>query len=132
MNNISRFVVIDDDPISNTLCKMMINRVIGEIEVRTFTLPDKGFEYISSEYSKAGFGLHSIILLDLNMPLMTGWEFLERFEELDKKIKNQYKIFIHSSSANLLDMQRARTYKTVVDYIIKPLTIEKIRLFTGR
>ncbi|HSR16609.1 MAG TPA: response regulator [Ignavibacteriaceae bacterium] len=127
MKNTSRFVVIDNDPISNALCKMMINNVLGEIEVRTFTQPEKGFKYISSEHAKYDNGFCSIILLDLNMPSMTGWKFLKLFEELDEKIKNKFKIYIHSSSADPLDKQRARSNKYVVDYIVKPLTEEMVR-----
>ncbi len=132
MKNTSRFVVIDNDPVSNALCKMMINNVLGEIEVRTFTQPEKGFKYISSDHAKNDNGFCSIILLDLDMPSMTGWKFLKLFEELDEKIKNKFKIYIHSSSADPQDKQRARSNKNVVDYIVKPLTEEIVRSLSIR
>ncbi|MGE5806107.1 MAG: response regulator [Ignavibacteria bacterium] len=130
MKNISRFVIIDDDPIVNAFCKMLINHVDEKIEVRTFMIPEKGFEFITSEHSKDGQS-SSIILLDLNMPQMTGWEFLERFEELDEKIKKQLKIYIHSSSFDEQDRKRAYKNKNVKDYIVKPITEEIVKTIIG-
>ena len=130
LKNISRFVIIDDDPIVNAFCKMLINHVDEKIEVRTFMVPEKGFEFITSEHYKDSQS-SSIILLDLNMPQMTGWEFLERFEELDEKIKKQLKIYIHSSSFDGRDRKRALTNKNVQDYIVKPITEEIVKNIIG-
>jgi len=130
MKNISRFVVIDDNPIVNAFCKMLINHVDNKIEVRTFSFAEKGLEFISSDHSLKGESC-SIILLDLNMPEMSGWEFLERFNELDETKKNQLKIYIHTSSINEKDKLRAHNDKNVIDYIIKPLTEEMVRNLIG-
>jgi CheY-like chemotaxis protein len=73
----------------------------------------------------------SIILLDLNMPIMSGWEFLERFEELDEIIKKQVKIYILSSSVDPRDKERAGKNKDVEDYIVKPLTKEIVLEITS-
>ncbi|HVO75742.1 MAG TPA: response regulator [Ignavibacteriaceae bacterium] len=126
MKSISRFVVIDDDPVNNALCKMVIKMAVGKIDIKTFTLPEKGFEYIETEYSKNGNESTSVILLDLNMPLMSGWEFLERFDSLDEIIKKQLEIYILSSSVDPRDKARAGANKNVADYIVKPLTKEII------
>ncbi len=130
MKNISRFVIIDDDPIVNAFCRMLINHVDEKMEVRTFMVPEKGFEFITSKHSKDGQS-SSIILLDLNMPQMTGWEFLERFEELDEKIKKQLNIYIHTSSFDEQDRKRAFTNKNVKDYIIKPISEEIVKTIIG-
>ncbi|MGE5861605.1 MAG: response regulator [Ignavibacteria bacterium] len=130
LKNISRFVIIDDDPIVNSFCKMLINHVDEKIEVRTFMVPEKGFEFITSQHSKDSKSV-SIILLDLNMPQMTGWEFLERFEEIDEEIKKQLQIYIHTSSFREQDRKRAFTNKNVKDYIIKPITEEIVKNIIG-
>jgi len=117
-----RFVVIDDDPLNNALCQMVINIAVAGAEVKTFTVPETGFKYIATEYSRNG--KKAILLLDLNMPTMSGWEFLERFERLDEKIKNRFKIYVLSSSVDPRDKERAASNKNVLDYIIKPLTKE--------
>jgi two-component SAPR family response regulator len=129
--NISRIIIIDDDPLSNALCTIMIKLVIGKIEVKVFTCPDEGFEFIASEQVK-GIRSRSVILLDLNMPQMTGWDFLERFEELDDKLKKQFKIYVHSSSTDPRDLRRAGSNIHVEDFIIKPLTEEKLKYIVGR
>jgi two-component SAPR family response regulator len=126
MNNISRFIIIDDDPIYNYLCQVVINRVDAKIEVKTFTHPDKGLEFIISECSK-GVNPSSIIFLDLNMPAMTGWQFLGRIEDLDEKIKEQLKIYIHTSSTNHWDEKKAGDNKNVIDFIVKPITKEVVK-----
>lgn len=60
----------------------------------------------------------------INMPTMSGWEFLDKFESLDKKIKNQFRIYIMSSSIDPSDRQKAGKNKNVEDYIEKPLSEE--------
>jgi len=131
MKDISRFVVIDDDPLNNALCKMIIKLALGKMDVRTFTLPEKGFQFIKTEYAVNMNESTSIILLDLNMPIMSGWEFLERFEELDEIIKKQVKIYILSSSVDPRDKERAGKNKDVEDYIVKPLTKEIVLEITS-
>jgi len=98
---------------------------VGTMEVKTFTHPGKGFEFISSGFSEYT-GESSIIFLDLNMPVMTGWEFLEHFEELDETIKKKVGIYILTTSQDPRDRKRATANKNVLDYIIKPITKKTI------
>jgi response regulator RpfG family c-di-GMP phosphodiesterase len=122
MKNLPRFVVVDDDPLNNALCQVIIKTTIAEAEVKTFTRPEKVLEYITIEYSKNGH--KAVLLLDLNMPTMSAWEFLEEFDKLDEKVKNSLKIYILSSSLDPKDIERASSDRNVFDYIVKPLTSE--------
>lgn len=61
-----------------------------------------------------------IILLDLNMPVKNGWEFLDHLSEI--LYRNKIAVFIVSSSINPLDLDRSKTYKCVLDYIVKPVS----------
>jgi len=122
MKNTSHFIIVDDDSLNNALCQVIIKSTLEEAKVETFSIPEKAFAYIFDEFSEnkdEGF-----ILLDLNMPTMSGWEFLKEFERFDNNIKSRIKICLLSSSLDQRDIERASANKTVFDYIVKPLTKE--------
>lgn len=122
----TRFIVIDDDLINNMLCKIVIKETSGESEIKTFNNPETGFEYIANEYGDTKSKVPTVLLLDINMPSWTGWDFLNNFEKLDQKIKDQIKIYMLSSSVDSKDIERALTNKNVVNYIMKPLSMKKV------
>ena len=67
-----------------------------------------------------------IILLDLNMPRKTGWEFLEEYEQLDPEKQAMY-LFILSASARSADVEQAKQHPLVDGYFEKPLALDAIR-----
>ena len=67
------------------------------------------------------------ILLDINMPIMNGWEFLDEYTRLNIDPLNKCKVYIISSSVFSNDINKARSYPIVKDFISKPLNVEKIR-----
>ena len=121
MERPTHFIVIDDDQINNMLCKYSIRQVNNELETNTFLEPEKGVEYILSNYSKLDKSIPTVLLLDINMPTWSGWDFLDKFEKLDTQIKNQIKVYMLSSSVDPKDMEKAKANPNVVDYIVKPL-----------
>ncbi len=128
MSYFKDFIIIDDDSINNKLCRKIIEKIYPEAGIMDFTDPQEGFNYIVEKYSKKGTDAKAILLLDISMPVMNAWEFLELFEKLDEEVKNRIKIHILSSSVNKEDMARAQSNKNVEYYLIKPLTKESIRL----
>ena len=114
------FIVIDDDEINNLYCKIIIEEAAGKLEIQTFDIPEKGFEYITKEYSNNE--KPTVLFLDINMPTWSGWDFLDNFKKLDKNIKKQIKIYILSSSVDPADHQQAEDNENVGGYIEKPLT----------
>lgn len=70
--------------------------------------------------------LPEIILLDLSMPIMNGWQFLEEYTKLNPTIGKKITIYICSSSISPNDITRAKTIREVSDYIIKPITKDKL------
>lgn len=114
------FILIDDDQIVLTFCKLLLKKAYGEIEVKTFEMPEQGLDYLTSGFS-SGINTQAVILLDINMPDMDGWQFLERFEKLDDHLKQHVQIYILSSSVDERDKERAVQNKYVVDYLLKPL-----------
>ncbi|NDC40313.1 MAG: response regulator [Chitinophagia bacterium] len=130
MEKSARFIVIDDDALNNKICRACIEKIFKDAPVATFTDPKLGFEHIEAEYSTNIHDDMGILFLDINMPTMTGWEFLELFDKLDDAIKDRISIYILSSSVDKRDMERAKANKYVVHYLIKPLTKETIALIT--
>ncbi len=78
----TRFIIIDDDVFNNTICTVTITKTVNDAAIKTFLDPREGFNYIASEYSEPNEESNAILFLDINMPLMNGWQFLEKFQEL--------------------------------------------------
>ena len=71
----------------------------------------------------ATYILPDIILLDINMPIMNGWDFLEKYEELEQSLRSKV-IYLLSSSENPLDQERAKDSPLISGILPKPLTKE--------
>jgi len=120
-------MIIDDDATSNMICKMIIKKVLPDIEVTDILHPQRGMDYIKDNFKENSLPI--CLLLDINMPDWSGWDFLDHFIELPDYIKNKFTIYMLSSSVNKEDLQKAATNTYVKDYIEKPLSkmaIERI------
>jgi CheY-like chemotaxis protein len=124
--NSSRFLIVDDDPINNFICKGMIRATVKTPFIITdFTCPEKALDFIREEYSNmpADFP-ETVMFLDINMPVMSGWEFLDVFDTLDEHIKSMFTIYILSSSVAPADKEKAEAHPYVSSFISKPVTQE--------
>ncbi|HXB44826.1 MAG TPA: response regulator [Puia sp.] len=128
---IQRYVVVDDDIINNELCRFVIEEVFPRADIETFTDPGKALVYIESTYIDIN-APDAVVLLDINMPTLSGWEFLEAFEQFDERVKEKLKVYMLSSSVDPLDSVRAKSNKYVLDYIEKPLTSERVKILASK
>ncbi len=119
--DIPRFIAIDDDPINNMICRLTIEMVADHPEIVAFTDPMQGLDYMRNEYQVSQTKKPSVLLLDINMPGMSGWEFLEKFDQLSQETKDLIQIYILSSSVDDRDRQRSYANKNVKDFLVKPL-----------
>lgn len=121
MNKIKTACIIDDDRtfIFGTKKIMQMENFCD-----SFLVYNDGHKALLglTEIIKSGIGVPEVILLDLNMPVIDGWEFLENFVTIPND--NNIKIFIVSSSIDPLDIEKAINYQNVTNYIIKPITKE--------
>ena len=122
---ITNFIVVDDDSVNNMICRKIIKRAFPETDVQEFLEPDTALVYIKSTYSKMN-APDAVLFLDINMPTITGWEFLEAFERFDTRVKEHLKIYMLSSSVAPGDKERSANNKNVLGYIEKPLSIEAV------
>ncbi|WP_299259492.1 response regulator [uncultured Aquimarina sp.] len=65
-----------------------------------------------------------VIFLDLNMPIMDGWEFLEEFTKIRDEISKKIDLYVVSSSIDTRDIDRAKSIKVVSDYLTKPIKLD--------
>ncbi len=130
MKSPSQFILIDDDPMNNLICKLTIEMTLGQTDVKAFVNPESGLEYIQTHFSNATSDASALLLLDINMPIMSGWEFLEMFDNLSFEVKDRVKICILSSSIDERDKERSYANKNVLDFLVKPLTDKDIQRIT--
>ena len=128
---IKQFLIVDDDPQNNSLSRMAIRKVLGNVPVKDFEVPETGLEYIGKDFETGSSDEKTVLLLDINMPTMTGWEFLEEFDKLSENIKMQFQIYMLSSSVDPSDIERATSNPLVTDFIEKPLNKEDLEKMFG-
>ncbi|MCM4151504.1 response regulator [Arenibacter sp. N53] len=112
--------IIDDDPIFVYGTKVLLN--YNSCFGSSVIVHEDGKEALENLTSmvKNGQQLPDVIFLDLNMPIMDGWEFLDEFVKLS--LKNKPRVYIVSSSIDNQDIEKAHTYDIVKDFIVKPLS----------
>lgn len=126
---LNKVLCIDDDPIALVLCDLVIKKSGFAGEVITAKNGKEGLAWFSAFFAKNKTLEKKelppqIILLDLNMPVMNGWDFLEDFVMKYSDRLPETKVVIISSTVNPEDFSRANRYEIVIDFINKPLTEE--------
>src|SRR5450432_4118361 len=124
MNNIEKYIIVDDDAFNNIICRILIERTLGLVDVKTFEVPEEALAFIQDEYVSST--MPAILFLDINMPTITGWEFIEQFGKFSEEIKKQISIYILSSSVDPRDKDKAEGNKYIKSFLSKPLTRETI------
>ncbi len=120
MNTDLKYIVVDDDPFNIIICSMVLEDTLGEVGITTFTKPEEGLTFIKNIKSP------TILFLDINMPTLSGWGFLEQFEKFTEAVKMNVGIYILSSSLDQHDKDRAYRNKHVRGFISKPIGSETV------
>jgi len=125
-------LLVDDDEINNFISIKLIKKAIADANITACLNGRFAIDELSRIQKANPANLPDFILLDINMPIMNGWEFLDEYKRLHIDPAGKSKIYIISSSVFSNDISKARSYPLVKNFVSKPLSVEKIKeMLTG-
>ncbi len=129
-SSMSKVFIIDDDQIHQRIAQIMIQKHQLFDHFLSFTEADKALDFLKENKDDPD-ALPDVILLDLNMPVFNGWDFLDNFVPVSSTLCKAFKIFIVTSSVDEKDRLRSQAYPFVNGFISKPLSPDIIRGTAG-
>jgi CheY-like chemotaxis protein len=122
-------MLIDDSEIDNFINVKMLEGCNFANRIYIHTSGKSAIEFLNNIERVGEKSLYpEIIFLDLNMPIMDGYQFIDEFEKMQPALKNKTKIVILTTSLNPSDMEKANECTQVIKYINKPLTCEVLNI----
>lgn len=121
-----QLVLIDDNDIDQLLHRKLVERTQLDTVIHQFTDATKAISAIKNGVVSPDNYETTIILLDIKMPVMDGFQFLDAFDLLDDTLKSQFTIYILTSSLNQFDISRSKSNPYVKDMIIKPINFDTL------
>lgn len=113
--------IIDDDPIPRLLLKTKLNREKVCEEILEFENAQKALEKL-----REGAAIPRLIFLDINMPILTGWDFLDAVNKEQLHRNQPFDVAIVTSSIDLNDREKSKDYKEVRFFLEKPINLEAV------
>lgn len=118
-------LLIDDDETTNYVNTILINKANCTKEVLSVTSGHQALEYLKSVDENGNHPQPDLIFLDINMPVMNGWEFIEEYNQLLPEQRGKVLVWMLSTSDNPADRERAKSLGSD-GFMAKPLTISKL------
>src|SRR6478609_6379717 len=118
-------IVDDDDVYQFTITRTLEIQKAAE-KILAFPDGEMAFQFIVEHRSKPSY-LPDVIFLDINMPVMDGWQFLEAFDKIKSTIDKKITIYLVTSSIDPADVDRAKGINTITKYLTKPIQPEALR-----
>ena len=123
-------MLIDDNDIDNFINERLVKAYYFSKNVYVHTSTRSALEFLKNievtMHDMPAELIPSHIMLDINMPILDGFHFLDEFEKFDPELKKKIKIVMLTTSLNPLDVERSSKYESVVKFIHKPLTEEEL------
>lgn len=124
MDQFKKVLIVDDDPIHNMVSSKLIEKAKFAEKTDKVLSGKLALEYLNRNAEQEA--LPDLIFLDINMPLMDGWEFLEEYEKLRVSFQKDIHILMLTSSISPEDIEKSKTHELVFEFVTKPLSIEKL------
>ncbi|MEQ9439264.1 MAG: response regulator [Cyclobacteriaceae bacterium] len=126
MDRLQQVWVIDDDPINNIVFKKLGNFINLSDEILDFVSAVDALDKLQIIATGAD-DIPEAIFLDIRMPIVSGWDFLDRFTGINSAKLNAIPIYMLTSSSDQSDIHQANNHPRVKDYIVKPITVDKLK-----
>ncbi|MGB0430097.1 MAG: response regulator [Bacteroidia bacterium] len=124
MTNISKVYLVDDDEINNFICTNILKKINFSDNVVAYESGTEALEALKAALTNNQEDVPDVIFLDINMPIMNGWDFLEEFKAIKGQINKTISLFMLSSSIYQADVEKSKQYEEVVDFVTKPLNAD--------
>lgn len=122
--------IVDDDPIYQIIVKKVIQRSEMFSEISSFKNGKDAIDNLHHAL-EVNDNLPDIILLDINMPIMDGWEFMEEIGLIKPKLPIEIVVYIVSSSIAVEDKNKSKSYENILGYLSKPICINDLVLIVS-
>jgi CheY-like chemotaxis protein len=126
MKTSRQLLLIDDDEMFNFLHQTIIKQIDSSVEVGIFQMSTNGLAEIQRKIRDHEI-LHEVMMIDIRMPEMDGFELMEELEKLPKDAFKTTKIYFVTSSIDDRDRQRAASFPLLSGYLEKPISFDKIK-----
>lgn len=123
---LTRILCVDDDPITLMLYKMVIKKSEFAHNIETARNGEEALVFFDELSKDTQADYPQIIFLDLNMPVMGGWEFLDHFNTERYSAFGDIKVIVLSSTIDPNDIEKSKTYPMVIDFLSKPISKEML------
>jgi CheY-like chemotaxis protein len=118
--------IIDDDVIYQTIINKLIKKSGVFSTHSSFMNGKEAITTLDNTLKNNNEFIPDIILLDINMPVMDGWEFMDEIKKIKSKFNKKIIIYIVSSSIALEDRNKSKTFTDIIGYIPKPISVEDL------
>jgi len=117
------FLIIEDNLIDQLVITQLLKKVLEIDQIVIANNGKEGIEWLTTQKKNQSL----IILLDIQMPIMNGFEFLDAFEKLNKEIRNEIQIYVLSSTLDPDELEHISKNDNVTGFLNKPFPIEEFK-----
>lgn len=115
--------IVDDDQIFQLTTTKILEKVGNAKKILTFSNGEQACEFLTDNNGNKEV-LPDVIFLDINMPLMNGWQFLDEYTKIKPTLSKNITIYMVSSSVSDIDIEKASRNSNIASYYIKPVSID--------